>query len=57
MTSMVMDGQGQLHAHFDDKNDDLRYSIWGHERQWTTTIVEHSGHTGREPSLTVDLLR
>ena len=56
MTSMVMDGQGQLHiAHFDDKNDDLRYSTGVTNGQWTTTIVEHSGHTGREPSIAVDL--
>ena len=56
MTSMVMDGQGQLHiAHFDDKNDDLRYSTGITNGQWTTTIVEHSGHTGREPSIAVDL--
>ena len=56
MTSMAMDGQGQLHiAHFDDKNDDLRYSTGITNGQWTTTIVEHSGHTGREPSIAVDL--
>ena len=52
---MVMDGQGQLHiAHFDDKDDDLRYSTGITNGQWTTTIVEHSGHTGREPSIAVD---
>ena len=56
MTSMVMDGQGQLHiAHFDDKNDDLRYSTGITNGQWTTTIVESGGHTGREPSIAVDL--
>ena len=56
MTSMAMDGQGQLHiAHFDDKNDDLRYSTGITNGPWTTTIVEHSGHTGREPSIAVDL--
>ena len=55
MTSMVMDGQGQLHiAHFDDKDDDLRYSTGITNGPWTTTIVEHSGHTGREPSIAVD---
>ena len=55
MSSMVMDGQGQLHiAHFDDKDDDLRYSTGITNGQWTTTIVEHSGHTGREPSIAVD---
>ncbi len=56
MTSMVMDSQGRLHiAHFDDKDDDLRYSTGITNGQWTTTIVEHSGHTGREPSIAVDL--
>ena len=56
MTSMVMDGQGQLHiAHFDDKNDDLRYSTGVTNGQWTTSIVESSGHTGREPSIAVDI--
>ena len=56
MTSMVMDSQGQLHiAHFDDKDDDLRYSTGITNGPWTTTIVEHSGHTGREPSIAVDL--
>ena len=55
MTSMVMDGQGQLHiAHFDDKDDNLRYSTGITNGPWTTTIVEHSGHTGREPSIAVD---
>ena len=56
MTSMVMDGQGQLHiAHFDDKNDDLRYSTGITNGQWTTSIVEQTGHTGREPSIAVDI--
>ena len=56
MTSMAMDGQGQLHiAHFDDKNDDLRYSTGITNGQWTTTIVESGGHTGREPSIALDI--
>jgi len=56
MTSMAMDGQGQLHiAHFDDKDDDLRYSTGITNGQWTTTIVESAGHTGREPSIAVDI--
>ena len=55
MTSMVMDGQGQFHiAHFDDKEDDLRYSTGAPNNQWTTTIVESSGHTGRDPSIALD---
>ena len=55
MTSMVMDGQGQFHiAHFDEKDDDLRYSTGAPNSQWTTTIVESSGHTGRDPSIALD---
>ena len=55
MTSMVMDGQGQFHiAHFDEKEDDLRYSTGAPNSQWTTTIVESTGHTGRDPSIAVD---
>jgi hypothetical protein len=55
MTSMAMDGQGQFHiAHFDDKEYDLRYSTGAPNSQWTTTIVESSGHTGRDPSIALD---
>ena len=55
MTSMVMDGQGQFHiAHFDDKEDDLRYSTGAPNNQWTTTIVDSAGHTGRDPSIALD---
>ena len=56
MTSMVMDEQGQFHiAHFDDKEDDLRYSTGAPNSQWITTIVESSGHTGRDPSIALDI--
>ena len=56
MTSMVMDQQGQFHiAHFDDKDEDLRYSTGAPNSQWTTTIVESAGHTGREPSIGLDM--
>ncbi|MFL2948971.1 MAG: IPT/TIG domain-containing protein, partial [Candidatus Poseidoniaceae archaeon] len=55
MTSMAMDQQGQFHiAHFDEKEDDLRYSTGAPNSQWTTTIVESSGHTGRDPSIALD---
>jgi len=55
MTSMAMDGQGQFHiAHFDEKDDDLRYSTGAPNSQWTTTIVESAGHTGRDPSIALD---
>ena len=55
MASMAMDGQGQFHiAHFDDKDDDLRYSTGAPNSQWTTTIVDSTGHTGRDPSIAID---
>ena len=56
MTSMIMDKQGKLHiAHFDDKEDDLRYSTGVPNGQWTTTIVDSGGHTGRDPSIALDV--
>ena len=55
MTSMAMDQQGQLHiAHQDNKEYDLRYSTGAPNSQWTTTIVDATGHTGRDPSIAVD---
>ena len=55
MTSMAMDGQGQFHiAHQDNKEYDLRYSTGAPNSQWTTTIVDATGHTGRDPSIAVD---
>ena len=55
MTSMAMDAQGQFHiAHFDDKNHDLRYSAGSPSGGWNTEILDSSGHTGRNPSITVD---
>jgi len=55
MASMVMDQQGQFHiAHFDDKEDDLRYSTGAPNSEWTTTIVDSTGHTGRNPSIALD---
>ena len=55
MTSMAMDGEGQFHiAHFDEKEDDLRYSTGTPNTGWATEIVEASGHTGRDPSIAVD---
>ena len=56
MTSMVMDQQGQFHiAHQDNKEYDLRYSTGAPNSQWTTTIVDSAGHTGRDPSIAVDV--
>ena len=56
MTSMAMDQQGQFHiAHFDEKDDDLRYSTGAPNSQWTTTIVESAGNTGRDPSIALDM--
>ena len=55
MTSMAMDTQGQFHiAHFEEQDDDLRYSTGAPGGPWTTTVVDASGHTGREPSIAVD---
>ena len=55
MTSMAMDTQGQFHiAHFEEQDDDLRYSTGAPGGPWTTAIVEASGHTGRDPSIAVD---
>ena len=54
-TSLAMDNQGQFHiAHFDSRNEDLRYSTGVPNGQWTTTIVDASGHTGRNPSIAID---
>ena len=56
MSSMAMDGQGQLHiAHYDGKDEDLRYSTGVPNGQWTTTVVDSSGNTGRDPSIAIDL--
>ena len=55
MTSMAMDAQGQFHiAHFEEQDDDLRYSTGAPGGPWTTTVVDASGHTGRDPSIAVD---
>ena len=55
MTSMALDQQGQFHiAHQDNKEYDLRYSTGAPNGQWTTTIVDATGHTGRDPSIAVD---
>ena len=55
MTSMAMDQQGQFHiAHYDDKDYDLRYSTGVPNGQWTTTIIDSTGYTGRDPSIAVD---
>ena len=50
-----MDSQGQFHiAHYDNKDEDLRYSTGVPNGAWTTTIVDSSGNTGRNPSIAVD---
>ena len=55
MTSMAVDQQGQFHiAHQDNKEYELRYSTGAPNSQWTTTIVDATGHTGRDPSIAVD---
>ena len=55
MSSMAIDQQGQLHiAHYDGKEDDLRYSTGVPNGLWTTTIVDSAGNTGRDPSIALD---
>lgn len=56
MSSIAMDGQGQIHiAHHDSKDEDLKYSTGVPNGQWTTTVVDSSGNTGRDPSIVIDL--
>lgn len=55
MTSIALDDSGVFHiAHFDDKNDDLRYSVGTPNSGWNTEILDSSGTTGRDPSIAVD---
>ena len=52
--SMAMDDDGQFHiAHFDDKNDDLRYATGVPNGQWSTTIVDASGY-GYDANIAID---
>ena len=54
-TSLAMDQQGQFHiAHYDSDNEDLRYSTGVPNGQWTNSIVDASGNTGKNPSIAVD---
>ena len=54
-TSLAMDKQGQFHiAHFDNKDNDLRYSTGTPNGQWTNTLIDSTGHTGRNPSIALD---
>ena len=54
-SSLAMDDQGQFHiAHYDNDNDDLRYSTGVPNGAWSTDIVDSSGNTGRNPSIAID---
>ena len=56
-TSLAVDHQGRFHiAHFDshEDNEDLRYSVGVPNGAWTTTVVDTSGDTGRNPSIAID---
>ena len=54
-TSLAMDDDGDFHiAHYDSDNEDLRYSTGRPNGQWTNTIVDASGNTGKNPSIAVD---
>jgi len=55
-SSMAVDHQGQFHiAHYDSKEEDLRYSTGAPNGQWTTTIVDSGGNTGRNPAIAIDV--
>ena len=55
MTSIAIDHDGIFHiAHFDDKEDDLRYAVGTPNTGWQKAIVDSSGHTGRDPSIAID---
>lgn len=55
-SSMAMDQDGRFHiAHYDDKNDNLRYSTGIPNGQWITTLVDSNGNTGRNPSIAIDV--
>jgi hypothetical protein len=41
-------------AHFDDANDDLRFSVQEPGIGWVTATVDSTGNTGRYPSLAID---
>lgn len=56
-SSLAMDDQGQFHiAHFDslDANKDLWYTTGVPNGAWSTTVVDTSGDTGRNPSIAID---
>ena len=55
MTSIAIDQDGIFHiAHFDEKEDDLRYAVGTPNTGWAKAIVDSSGHTGRDPSIAID---
>ena len=54
-SSMAVDNQGQLHiAHYDSKEEDLRYSTGVPNGQWSNTIIDSGGNTGRNPAIAID---
>ena len=54
-SSMVMGDDGQFHiAHYDYQDTDLRYATGTPNGQWTTTIIDSSGNTGRQPFIAMD---
>ena len=54
-SSMAVDDQGQFHiAHYDSKEEDLRYSTGVPNGQWSNTIIDSGGNTGRNPAIAID---
>ncbi len=54
-SSMAVDNQGQFHiAHYDSKEEDLRYSTGVPNGQWSNTIIDSGGNTGRNPAIAID---
>jgi hypothetical protein len=54
-SSLVFDPLNRaMIAHFDDTNDDLRFSVQEPGVGWVTTTVDSAGNTGRYPSIAID---
>ena len=54
-TSLAMDEEGLFHiAHYESDNENLHYSTGLPNGQWSNSIVDSSGDTGRNPSISID---
>jgi hypothetical protein len=55
LSSLVFDSLNRpMVAHFDDTNDDLRFSVQEPGVGWVTTTLDSTGNTGRYPSIAID---